>query len=283
MGVLSINELPSISDSYYKSAFTTFKHSLRNDNRLDFIATLKSKLLPILPPPSQPLRILSVGAGSGEYDYLLLHEIFLPCTSLIHYDAIEPSEELFNMFAERLEEDPVPGVHLHKTTFENFNSTSDSQYDLVLFIHSLYYLPMDSVATAMENFLPPDSGAVVVLMDSASGHAALHRALGLPEGPHMRCLTDVLEPVREIDGQKDLEVLYFPQWVDVEDLFLEESQAGLDLLSFAICKDLRRTQREILDEIRSQAKVHLTMQRLGGRRHWWTPEGVALIHNSSSR
>ncbi|KAL3690695.1 hypothetical protein R1sor_004346 [Riccia sorocarpa] len=289
MDVIKVEELANLSDSYYKSAFATFKNSLKNDNKVETVSTLRSKLVPLLPPPSEPLRILSVGAGTGDFDYLLLQEIFLPHTKLIQYDALEPSAELHAMFEKRLAEFPVQGVRLFKTTYGDFASSGDrSSYDVILFIHSMYYLPVDTIPSAMESLLPSSGGTVVVMLDSASGHIPLHKALGMEEGPHTRCLNHVLEPIKEAGNSKldsnlkYFEVFHMPQWLDVEECFTDGSQVGLDLLSFAVNRDLRVASRAVLEEIRSQAKLHLGLEEIGGRRHWWTPEGLALISNSSA-
>jgi SAM-dependent methyltransferase len=108
---------------------------------------------------------LSVGCGAGELDIEIL-AAGKEHTSTISYVGLEPDPQQCEKFISRMElaGDKNVRVEAHNTNFEKF--IEQRRFDLVLMVHSLYY--MDDPAQAIENALNlvNESGRLVILIAS---------------------------------------------------------------------------------------------------------------------
>ena len=128
---------PPLSLEAYAHCFLTFrKHST------EWLAMLRwsqERLLPRLPVKS-PFAVLSVGAGSGDFDRrfaLLLRSRF----KQLEYVMVEPNETLCRRLRECFSGHAGEGVRFEIAphTFEDF--AIRRPFDLVHFTHCLYYIP----------------------------------------------------------------------------------------------------------------------------------------------
>jgi SAM-dependent methyltransferase len=109
--------------------------------------------------------ILSVGCGAGDLDEKILAAAKQHASS-ISYVGVEPDPQQCERFMSRMvcENDPNIGVEVHNSSFEQF--TDQRRFDLVLMVHSLYY--MEDPKRALDNALNlvNESGRLVILVAS---------------------------------------------------------------------------------------------------------------------
>ena len=108
---------------------------------------------------------LSVGCGAGDLDKKIL-AAGKEHSSFVSYVGLEPDSGQCERFLSRmvLEKDQNIRVEAHNTCLEKF--TEQRRFDLVLMVHSLYY--MDDPRLALENALNlvDESGRLVILIAS---------------------------------------------------------------------------------------------------------------------
>jgi SAM-dependent methyltransferase len=184
--VKSADSLKPLTGDAYAEAYRHFMRSLIRPQEGPSLAYLKRTLpslcLCLTHQSPWPLRILSIGAGTGNDDFWLKKNVFLPQSPDIHYDPIEPNSDHFQNLKKKALGQNVSGLHLHNVAFEEFPPPTkvDDRYDLVLLIHSLYYLSPTALPLILADYLRVGSGSIVILLDSPAGLPALQRGLGLP-------------------------------------------------------------------------------------------------------
>ena len=108
---------------------------------------------------------LSVGCGAGDLDEKIL-TAGKEHASTVSYVGLEPDSRQCERFISRMvfENDQNIRVEAHNTCFEQF--TEQRRFDLVLMVHSLYY--MDDPKLALENALNlvNEFGRLVILIAS---------------------------------------------------------------------------------------------------------------------
>jgi SAM-dependent methyltransferase len=109
--------------------------------------------------------ILSIGCGAGDLDVKIL-AAGKEHASTLSYVGLEPDSQQCERFISRMEfeDDQNIRVEAHNTRFEKF--TAQRRFDLVLMVHSLYY--MDDPERAIENALNlvNEFGRLVILIAS---------------------------------------------------------------------------------------------------------------------
>ncbi|MFK7830610.1 MAG: class I SAM-dependent methyltransferase [Congregibacter sp.] len=109
--------------------------------------------------------LLSVGCGAGELDIDIL-AAGKEHTSNISYVGLEPDPRQCEKFVSSM--DLANEQHIliegHNTRFENY--TEERRFDLVIMVHSLYYMdnPVEAIANALN--LLSDIGKLVILIAS---------------------------------------------------------------------------------------------------------------------
>jgi SAM-dependent methyltransferase len=108
---------------------------------------------------------LSVGCGAGELDEKIL-AAGKAQASTVSYVGLEPDSQQCERFLSRMvvENDPSIRVEAYNTGFEAF--TEQRRFDLVLMVHSLYYMddPKRALKSALN--LVSESGRLVILIAS---------------------------------------------------------------------------------------------------------------------
>ncbi|CAM6120682.1 unnamed protein product [Calypogeia fissa] len=269
--------LPPLTESAYAEAYRHFLGALIRPDGGPWLPYLTRTLPSLCLPPSdrpEPVRILSIGAGAGADDLWLIKNVFLPHSKNLHYDAIEPNADHFEEFKKNAameEENNISGLHLHNVAFEDFPppSAAAEKYDLVLLIHSLYYLAPTALKLIYDEYIPANSGSIVVILNSPCGLPRLQKTLGV-EGAHDLHLEDALDG---LEGAKK-EIIYTMLWMDLEEAFANTTQ-DLHLLEFIVVRDLTHAAPELLDNIRKELQDRALVRK--GRRMYWIPEGVGIV------
>ena len=156
--------LPVLTADAYALGHALFE--ARSDQRANLTRWL-SQLLPTLVP--SPSRVLSIGCGDGSVD-VELARVLSRFGGPVSYDGIEPNPDCGNVFLRRLSQVRGVTAGISASTFESYLSqgpgtdlSTTSKYDLVLAVHSLYYVPdvADALEAALRLVAP--GGKLVVL------------------------------------------------------------------------------------------------------------------------
>ena len=131
-------------------------------------AKIRDWLVETLPPRfaeivDRPLRVLGVGVGDGSIDAPLAAALAADGRA-VHYEGVEPHDASAARFIAKLESLARPGLRASASvcTFADFEGAGDR--DLILFIHSLYYV--DELGAALDHALRllRPGGRLVALM-----------------------------------------------------------------------------------------------------------------------
>ena len=156
-----LNTVPPLEGQRYSSCLHTYE-SASNQREL-ILGWFTDHAIPQLPTDSA--SFLSIGCGAGELDEKIL-AAGKEHSSAVSYVGLEPDSQQCERFVSRMvvENDPNIRVEAYNTGFEGF--TEERRFDLVLMVHSLYY--MDDPKLALENAmdLVSESGRLVILIAS---------------------------------------------------------------------------------------------------------------------
>jgi len=109
----------------------------------------------------ESFRVLSVGCGSGILDCAILARL-LDQTDDLHYVGVDPNQIECSAFEQRAEDTVLDRarVEIVRTSFEDFDA--ERRFDLVYFVHSLYYMPDPTAALEKARKLLRPGGRLVV-------------------------------------------------------------------------------------------------------------------------
>ena len=112
-------------------------------------------------PTDEPYRVLSVGCGSGLLDVPVSRHLAARGARLT-YTGVNPNEAECTAFARRFTESGPPSARLElaRMPFEDFET--DTRFDLVHFVQSLYYVDDPSAALERARQLLAPGGKLVV-------------------------------------------------------------------------------------------------------------------------
>ena len=152
-----------------------------------------------------PLSVLTVGCGDGALDAVVAERLLAgdPDGCAIRYVGIEPFEASAGLFRERMGRIDDSRLSFDTVVAPFANSSLDEEFDVVTFVHSMYYVPNVAEAVhAASALLRPDGEAII---------------LSAPRGA-LNLLVDLLAPA--IEGHR--------QWFsdDVHDAL---THSGLDI------------------------------------------------------
>jgi SAM-dependent methyltransferase len=119
-------------------------------------------------------RVLSIGCGDGTVDVELARAL-TRLKKPVHYDGVEPNHASGRLFLERLRRVPGVSASISALRFHEHLPT-DRRYDVVLAVHSLYYVPdlPKALESALELLAP---GGVLVVLHAPDG--ALNQLVGV--------------------------------------------------------------------------------------------------------
>ncbi|MGI9590986.1 MAG: class I SAM-dependent methyltransferase [Myxococcota bacterium] len=156
-----IDRVVPLEGERYATCLATYEAA--SDQRQRILAWFAGDVVPGL--SSERAAVLSVGCGAGELDRELL-AAGAEAVSEVSYVGIEPDTNQCQRFAASMgfADDENVQVEAHNTSFEAFGE--DRRFDVVLMVHSLYYMddPCGAIAKALE--LVRDGGRLVILIAS---------------------------------------------------------------------------------------------------------------------
>ena len=246
MGVDQIVFAPSLSQESYAACFGTFREF--SSEWESILTWARDKLLKKL-PDKEELSILSVGSGTGGFDFQLI-QILNSKIKTFEYVALEPNEELCRQFRAGIEENLFHNVRfeIHSVPFEEFET--EKRFDLVHLTHSLYYLPDRKQAILNAISLTHDDGCVLIINQTTKGiYQTQRKFMKKVKGSEKEMFSS-----RELQGildhhriPYDLDVV--DSFVDISHCLRANSESGQQLLSFILECDMSRLAPEIKQEL----------------------------------
>lgn len=151
--------LPGLDSHTYARAHLAFEN--RSDQRRLIGEHLAGRLAA---RAGQPISVLSVGCGDGTLDVPLARGLRrAPGARRVRYVGVDPYEAGTTAFTRAMGElgDPDLQVETHPTTWED--APVSGAFDLITFVHSMYYVPDVAAAVAKACSLLRPGGELVVL------------------------------------------------------------------------------------------------------------------------
>lgn len=197
-----------------------------------------------------PFRVLSVGAGDGVLDSRVLGA--LACDrSLddVRWHCVEPLVSSARTCRERLRACGV-AAEVHEQTFETFTATGS--YDVVSFVHCLYYVPdvLAALHKAAGSLAP--GGCVLVLQAPQDGLNELG-ALLAPDVEHPQWWSETTRAAIPLSGLTGRQERLTAE-LDLDDCAAPDDPFGRAVLDFTVQARLPAVLRApVLDVLRAQA------------------------------
>jgi len=156
-----LSEVAPLEGQRYAACLHTYEAA--SNQRELILKWFADHVIPELSTDSASL--LSVGCGAGDLDVEIL-TAGRKHAAAISYVGLEPDPDQCEKFVLRMQQpgDDTIQVEAHNTRFELF--TEQRRFDVVIMVHSLYYMdnPEESIASALE--LLKEGGKLVLLIAS---------------------------------------------------------------------------------------------------------------------
>jgi len=236
----------SLSHDAYASGFRIFNGI---SSELGSMLAWGKRHLSRLLPAQECLSVLSVGAGTGYFDFEFI-PLFAAKYRCVEYKVIEPNPAHRRQFESGAASEDFQNVRFEilPVRFEAYSAPA--RFDLIHFTHCLYYLPdrEGAIARAME--LISEEGPVLVFHQTPDGINQIQRNFLKPA---KGCETEMFSSrdLRDILDRRGmayrLEVV--DSFLDLTNYGTFESEPGKDLLSFFLECDARQLKKKFVKEV----------------------------------
>lgn len=179
----------------------------RSDQRQAIIGWLDTQLG--AHPTDAPLSVLSVGCGAGEVDAPLAARAAARARPgvALRWDGIDPHAPSVAAFAAAVSR-AAPGVQVGQLACTFAEVDTDERYDVVTFVHSMYYVPDVAAALRHAVSLLAPGGRLLVLHAPLGALNELAAALAPETNGHPQWWSDtVAEELRRLEVDVELEEL----------------------------------------------------------------------------
>jgi SAM-dependent methyltransferase len=248
-----LGHAPALSDREYAECFDTFKQiSTEWQSTQDW---LSNDFLPRR-EWADPLNVLSIGSGAGEFD-LQLMRLILERWHIGAYIAVDPNPDHNRVFAEKFRASGLPVVDFEILPRTFPVQQLDRKFDLIHMTHCLYYIPdrLKAIQGALDVLNP--QGLIVIFHQTPLGINEIQR----------RFLKRAKGNEGEMYSSRDIHQLLESQPVsftfdiidgilDVSDFAAAQSPRGKQLLNFFLeCRadllpvEFRREVVEFIGEL----------------------------------
>lgn len=174
--------LDGLSGEAYARGHALFE--ARSDQRALLTEWLWARLAP---RAGAPVRVLSVGCGDGSVDAELAHRL-RDAGSEVTYDGVEPFAGSAQQWRSRLGR--LDGVTSSLQQVRFAEHEGEGPYDVVVFVHSLYYVPDVAEALRAAVALLAPGGELLVLHAPRAALNALVELLAPSTGGHPQWFSD---------------------------------------------------------------------------------------------
>ena len=156
-----VDHLAPLGEARFLETHAVFEG--RSDQRQRIIDWLGDWIAPA-GGSGQPFRVLSIGSGSGIVDVSIARQLATG-TDELSYVGVDPNRVECEAFDRLFTDAALPGARLEvaPVTFEDFETSQ--RFDLVHFVHSLYYMPNPAAALRRaRRQLAPDGNAILEML-----------------------------------------------------------------------------------------------------------------------
>jgi SAM-dependent methyltransferase len=154
-----VDDLVPLGEARYLETHAAYEG--RSDQQQRIIEWFGERIAPTV-PSDRPLRVLSVGCGSGILDVPVATRLAAETDDLL-YVGVDPNRTECEAFEQLFEDAALPGARLEVVTetFDDFEAVRP--FDLVHFVHSLYYMPDPAAALERARQLLAPGGRLIVI------------------------------------------------------------------------------------------------------------------------
>lgn len=241
--------LPALDAESYATGHAAFE--ARSDQRDMLTAWLRTRLRP---REGGPVRVLSVGCGDGSVDVVVAAGL-AAAGGAVAYDGVEPFSGSATAWAARLGEVDGALSNVQQVAFAD-HAAPDEAYDVVVFVHSLYYVPDVEAALRQAVTLLAPGGELIVLHAPRAELNAVVDVLAPSTGGHPQWFSD------RVTGA--LRALGLPSGSERLHARLDLTGADTDVLDFTV-------QAFLPPALRGPVREHLAAVALPG-------PGVVVAH-----
>ncbi|MBW2739037.1 MAG: methyltransferase domain-containing protein [Deltaproteobacteria bacterium] len=200
-------------------------------------------------PHKENISILSVGSGSGDFDFQLIKLVASKFKS-VDYVAVEPNKVHSQQFKIRTIAYPLQGIRfkIHTLPFEELRI--NKRFDLIHLTHCLYYIPDRAGAVLKALNMIVDHGIVLIFHQTPMGinqiqRRFLKRAKGTEK--EMFCSKELQDSLDRHHIKYRLNII--DSFMDISDCLIADSETSHKLISFFLECDTRQLLPEIRQEI----------------------------------
>jgi len=228
----ALGNLDELSEKRYHLTHERFESA--SDQRQRILDWIKRFVETTYSSASDPPELLSVGCGGGVMDRRIA-DVIAESTGPVNVTGIDPNAQHIPAFAGSFEDGPHQ-ISTFVGGFEDFES--HRRFDLVYFLHSLYYFDAikPALKDAVERLLPNGTLVVVQAPNGELNHLA-DRVWRKQFSQSAWYSDDVRSVLESMDGETTCERI--DARVDVTPCFQDGDPAGVELLDFITQADTR--------------------------------------------
>lgn len=162
--VTDLAQIHSLDDSYYAQCLEIFEAN--SDQRLGLLSWLETNIVARMSQDAN--AILSVGCGTGAFDECILRYA-RERMKQVTYLGIEPNEVSAAEFSQTMDKQASDQVNVGVLLQKFGEQVFEDQFDLILFVHSIYYLEdrNDAIDAALKALKPGGELIIVIAPDEA--------------------------------------------------------------------------------------------------------------------
>jgi len=214
-----------------------------------------------------PISVLAAGCGDGRLDAPLASALTdVRPTRPVRYVGVDPYDASTRAFSAALHDLGRPALtpEVHTTTFDEAQVTG--KFDIVTFVHSMYYVPDVEQTLASAYALLRPGGELIVLSAPRAELNALVEVLAPPIEGHEQWFSDDVDVALQRTGLPAEE----PMTLDAD---LDADAASDEVLDFAV---QARLTPELRPLVRAYLEAVAVPARRGGAR-WRVPHPVDVF------
>ena len=258
-----LDALP-LTGERYASCLSSYEQA--SSQRQQILAWVRRELVPRLSTDSA--SVLSIGCGAGDLDKELLAAI-AGHSARVSYCGVEPDTAQCERFAAAMgaEANERIRIEAHNVGFESFPVRQS--YDLVLMVHSLYYMPDPAGAIDKALSLVKDQSQLVVLLAANDTLNELSSSFWQIEADRVAWFSEDLSAYLDMQGwpftSEKIEAR-----LDMTPCFDANSVTGSEIADFLA----HVSTRELPDHLQDMIREYLDATSYRSESGRWLPHNV---------
>ena len=195
-----------------------------------------------LKPQAPQVAVLSVGAGSGDFDVQVIHTIQqqLPENLKLRYVAVEPNHLHRQRYEQKMKIPELSNIDLqiYPEKIEDFQTLE--KFDIIHYTHCLYHMPSHEKQIVLQGMeMLKDNGFIIITLCTADAitYATIHEY----ESIIGQSFTEWLQMEKMQENVDELGLQYslvnYPENLDIKHCFEKDSSMGKALMDFCCQAD----------------------------------------------